>query len=1184
MKGIISVRLLGTVEVERDGEPVGGFRSRKALALLGYLAVQSQPVPRERLADLFWEDKSETRGRANLNWVLHRITTLLPNYLRTDRHTVGFQCSPSYWLDTVAFEDLEAQGGTAALAAAVALYRGQFLEGVSLRGCTEFELWLVGERERWHRRVAGVLERLVAYHGQCGAYEAGVRFARQLLALEPWREEVYRQVMRLLAWNGQRGAALAQYEACRQALVDELDVEPAAETTQLYEQIRAGELETPAPLDLTVQPPSFLEEEGKEAVEDAAVFVAREQELARLDGFLDGALGGEAKVVFVTGEAGQGKTMLLQRFVRRSLQAYPDLVVAGGNGNAYTGVGDPFLPFREMLSLLTGDVEAAWAARAIPREQARRLWHLLPLAAQALMQEGPELIGTLLPGPALLARARACAAGSVDWLARLEELVGRLASIPGNPSLQQSDLFEQYTRVLRMLAQQRPLLLVLDDLQWADASSAGLLFHLGRRIEGSRVLIVSAYRPTEMALGYLPSPPSAGGAEGGRQPHPLVPIITEFKRRFGESEIDLEQTDGRWFVDAFLDEVPNRLSESFREMLTRQTGGHPLFTSELLRGMQERGDLAQDGEGRWVEGAALDWETLPPRVEAVIAARIERLPQPLRQAVEVAGVEGETFTAEVVAQALAIDAQEMVKRLSEELDRRHRLVRAQGLQRVGTDRLSTYRFRHILFQRYLYNSLDPVERAQLHEAVGTALEVLCEGAEVAPQLARHFEEAGIVEKAVEYLRQVGERATRMAAHEEAIAHFRRGLALLEGWPENGDKGGRSTPECSMERNQAELMLQVGLAAPLQVVEGFTAPELDDIYTRARELCRRLGDTPQLLSVLCPLVIVYGNRAEHQAACEIAERILVLAEQVGDPASVVLAHYGVGWNLMFMGELDQARVRLEQSAAGYDPQQHYYYLLLSGHDVGAGTLLHLSWALWFLGYPDQARDRVEEALTLAGELVHLPTLALAQGLGCVLHVYRNDVQSTEALVDACIDLSIEQGFPYWLNMGTTFRGWALARQGRTEEGCALLRQADVEAQAMGIGVGHPHRLTLLAEAYGNAGRAEEGLPLLAEALDASRRTGECVYDAEIHRVKGELLLLQGAEAGAEASFQRAIEVARGQNAKSWELRATTSLCRLWQKQEKREEAHQQLAAVYGWFSEGFDTADLKEAKALIEELS
>jgi DNA-binding SARP family transcriptional activator/predicted ATPase len=1169
MKGTTSLRLLGTVQVERAGEPVRGFRSRKALALLGYLAVQGQPVPRERLADLFWEGKSEARGRANLNWVLHRITTLLPGCLQTDRHTVGFQRSPSYWLDTDAFEDLDTQGDPASLAAAVALYRGQFLGGVSLKGCTEFELWLAGERERWLRRVAGVLERLVAYHGQCGAYEAGVRFARQLLALEPWREEVYRQVMRLLAWNGQRGAALAQYEACRQALADELNVEPAAETTQLYEQIRTGELPSPSPFSLTVQPPSFLDEDEDSVNEPT--FVAREQELARLDGFLNDALGGEAKVVFVTGEAGQGKTMLIQRLVRRGMEAHSDLIVAGGNGNAYTGLGDPFLPFREVLSLLTGDVEAAWAARAIPREQARRLWHLLPLAARALMQEGPELIGTLLSGPALLARARARAASGTDWLARLEELVGRQASIPGNPSLRRSNLFEQYTRVLRMLAQQRPLLLVLDDLQWADASSSSLLFHLGRRLEGSRVLIVGAYRPTGMALGYLASPPLAGGIEGGQQQHPLASIITEFKRRFGEIEIDLEQAEGRRFVDAFLDEVPNRLSESFREMLTRQTGGHPLFTSELLRGMQERGDLIQNRAGQWVEGPALDWETLPPRVEAVIAARIERLPEPLRQAVQVASVEGETFTAEVVAQALATDAQEMVKRLSEKLDRQHRLARAQGLQRVGVDRLSTYRFRHILFQRYLYNSLDPVERARLHEEVGTALEGLCEGAEVAPQLARHFEEAGIVEKAVEYLHQAGERATRMSAHEEAIAHFRRGLALLEGLPE-----GR-------ERDLAELMLQVGLAAPMHAARGFTSPELNDVYARARELCRRLGDAPQLFSILIALVIVYGNRAEHREACEIARKVLDSAEQVGNPAFMSPAHYGFGWNLMFLGELDQGRAHLEQAVNCYSREHHRSHVLLYAYDCGVIARSSLAWALWFLGYPNQALEQMQGSLTLAEALVHPPSLALAQGLGCVLHAVRRDAQAVRELAEACIHLSNERGFPYSLGMGVIFRGWALAQQGQVEEGSGKMHQAMTQAQSMGIGVGHPHRLILLAQIYGNSGRVGEGLELLAEALDISRRTGECVYDAEIHRVKGELLLLQGAEAGAEASFQRAIEVARGQDAKSWELRATTSLCRLWQEQGKHKKARRELAAIYGWFSEGFDTADLQEAKALIEEL-
>ena len=472
------------------------------------------------------------------------------------------------------------------------LYRGEFLEGLYLHECAEFELWLVAERERWRQRVARLLEALVTHHSRRGQYQEGLRFAQRLLALEPWREETHRQVMRLLAYSGQRGAALAQYETCRRVLAEELGVEPAAETTRLYEQIRDGELEIPvSPPDLPVQPPSFLLDEEEPV--DRPVFVARERELARLNGFLDAALAGQGLVVFVTGDVGQGKTALVQEFSRRAQAAHPDLVVASGNGNAHTGIGDPYLPFREVLSLLTGDVEARWAAGAMTSDQARRLWHTFPLAVQALVEDGPDLIDLFVPGAALVKRAVALAPVGADWLPQLQELVERkalrqaqdTAAVPGDPNLQQSALFEQYTRMLRALARQRPLLLVLDDLQWADAGSTSLLFHLGRRIEGSQVLIVGAYRPAEVALGR----PST--SSGQRERHPLEPVVNEFKRHFGDIEVDLGQAEDRQFIDALLDTEPNRLGGAFRQTLYRQTRGHPLFTTELLRGMEERGDL-----------------------------------------------------------------------------------------------------------------------------------------------------------------------------------------------------------------------------------------------------------------------------------------------------------------------------------------------------------------------------------------------------------------------------------------------------------------------------------------------------------------------------------------------------------------------------------------------------------------
>jgi DNA-binding SARP family transcriptional activator/tetratricopeptide (TPR) repeat protein len=1166
MEDVLCLRFLGTVQVERAGERVRGFRSRKALALLGYLAVRGQPVPRERLADLFWDDSPEARGRANLSWVLNRISTLLPGCLQADRHSVHLCCPANYWLDTDAFLELEARGDADSLAAAVDLYRGEFLEGLDLEDCAEFELWLVGERERWRQRMAGVLEGLVAHHSQRGDYDQGLLLARRLLALEPWREETHRQVMRLLTWGGQRAAALAQYETCRCALAEELGVEPATETMRLYEQIRNEEVETrlstPIRLpDFGVPLPPFLADEGSV---EKPVFVARERELSRLAGFLDGMLDGQGQVVFVTGDAGQGKTALIREFVRHAQTAHLDLVVASGNGNAHVGIGDPYLPFREVLSLLAGDIEAQWTAGAMDREQARRLWHMLPLTAGALVDAGPDLVDTLVSGATLVGRVAAMEMmipGQMSWLPRLKDLVERRATSPATPGSQQTNLFEQYTQVLKALARERPLLLVLDDLQWADPASLSLLFHLGRRIEGSRILIVGAYRPAEIRIG-----------RSGKR-HPLAPVVGEFKRRFSEIEVDLGQAQGRHFVEAFLDTLPNRLSAAFRETLYRQTGGNPLFTVELLRGMQERGDLVQDQEGHWLEGPALDWEMLPARVEAVIAERIGQLPQPLRQTLRVASVEGETFTAEVVARVAATGEQEIVDCLSKDLIRKYRLVRAQGLHRLGSKSLACYQFQHILFQKHLYNGLDPVERGRLHEAVGTALEALYAGQmeeslAIALQLAWHFQEAGYAEKAVEYFRQAGERAVRMSANEEAIAHFTQGLALLQTLPE------------SLERDKAELMLRVGLSAPLQTVKGYEESGLDHLYARAWELCQKIGDAPHLLSVLGTLVIVYGNRGEHRAARKIAEEHVALAERVGDPASLAPAHYSLGWNMLFRGKFALSRVHLERAIAAVEPPQQHAQAYLYGYAPGVAARSTLSWVLWFLGYPEQAMQRAREALALAHELAHPFSLALAQSLVSLLYMLCRDVQAARELSEACIRFSTEQGFYYWLALGTFSHGWALVQQGQVQEGLTQMYESVADVHAVGAGGALGFVSTMLAEGYGKAGMPERGLACLTRAVETVQRNEEHWHEAEIYRLRGEWWWMQGDEGRAEASFERAIEVACQQNAKSLELRAVTSLCRLWQKRGKQEAARRRLVEIYGWFTEGFDTRDLQDAQALL----
>ncbi|MGD9316397.1 MAG: AAA family ATPase, partial [Anaerolineae bacterium] len=934
-------------------------------------------------------------------------------------------------------------------------------------------------------------------------------------------------------------------------------------------------------------PPVLEEEELAEA--ERPVFVARERELGQLDRFLDQALAGRGRVVFVTGEAGSGKTALSQEFSRRAQEAHADLIAVSGDCNAYTGIGDPYLPFREILELLTGEVEARWAAGAMTREHARRLWNALPLAAGALVEVGPDLIDTFVPRAPLLGRARTCAPGGADWLARLDGLVERKPIGPGMPSPRQSDLFEQYTRVLQALAQRGPLLLVLDDLQWADLGSISLLFHLGRRLASSRILIVGAYRPEEVAVGR-----EVEGHPRVHERHPLEPVVHEFQRSFGDIMVNLAQSESREFVEAFLDGEPNRLGGGFREMLYRHTHGHPLFTIELLRGLQERGDLVQDRQGHWVEGPTLDWETLPARVEAVIAERIRRLSQPLQAALRVASVEGEVFTAEVVARVQGADGRELVGHLSGELDRRHRLVRAQAIERLGTQRVSRYRFRNYLFQKYLYDNLDSVERAYLHEDVGNVLEALHEDQvdeiaatrAVAVQLAWHFQEAGIAEKAIGHLHQAGERAVHLSAYQEAIAHLTRGLTLLTALPDSGDVGGRRISPKRLERAEQELALQLALGMAWQGIKGSQCPEVGKAYTRARELCQQMGKTTQLCRVVGGLSNLYYVRAEHQKARELAEEALSLAKQTGDALLVVVAHTYLGFILFCLGEYTSAHAHFEQMISFYEPHKHHRDLLfLRGSDLGLSALAYDTCCLWCLGYPEQALKRSQEALALARELGHPFSLAdVLCFAGCLFNEMRRDAQALEGNADELVRIANDKGMPTWLGMGTRCQGEVLAMLGQVREGMVHIRQGIAADQSMDVGIYVSGALCALAEVQATSGQSEQGLTTLAEALALVEETDERYYEAELCRLKGELLLATGDEAEAEASFHKAIEVARRQQAKSWELRATNDLARLWQGQGKREEARQALQQIYGWFTEGFDTPDLLEAKALLDELS
>jgi tetratricopeptide (TPR) repeat protein len=500
------------------------------------------------------------------------------------------------------------------------------------------------------------------------------------------------------------------------------------------------------------------------------------------------------------------------------------------------------------------------------------------------------------------------------------------------------------------------------------------------------------------------------------------------------------------------------------------------------------------------------------------------------------------------------------------------LVQAEVLYPQGMPPQATYTFKHALLQDAAYQSLLRSTRQQVHQRTAQVLvEQFPALVETQPELlAHHYTEAGLGAPAVEYWQRAGERVRRYAGEREAIAHFRKGLAVLQTLP--------VTPE----RTQHELELLVNLIEALGNDEGSASPEIGQFMAQARGLCAHTGDTPSLFWVLFYLRGGYTARGEHQAAREMAEQALALAQRLQDRALFVSAHYSLGTTLRSLGALTASRRHFEQALAYDETTQRTMRSL-------AHTLLslsHVAHILWLLGYPDQALQRNQEAFIVVQQWSHPHHAFMIRVFASEFHLFRREIPAVHEQTEAALALAAEQGtirFGAWLRH---WRGWVLAAQGHYEEGIAQMRHSLEAMQARGEMYLLPWLLALLAEAYGQNGQAEEELRLLAEALVVMDDTGEHRNEAELYRIKGELLLRLAVPDAlqAEACFQQALAIARRQQARSYELRTAMSLSRLWQQQGKRDAARALLAPIYGWFTEGFDTPDLQEAKALLDELA
>ncbi|NOT53089.1 MAG: AAA family ATPase, partial [Deltaproteobacteria bacterium] len=903
--------------------------------------------------------------------------------------------------------------------------------------------------------------------------------------------------------------------------------------------------------------------------------VGRDSELTHLRHLFEQAIDGERQLVFFTGEPGIGKTALIENFLRGTR-----LWELGSRSSS----PHPLEPSSQLPN------PGCWVARGQCIEQFGEGEAYLPLLSaisQCCKVPGNESII-----PELQQHAP-------TWLVQLPALVGheefeRLQRKTAGAT--RTRMLRELAEALEVLTQQQPLILVLEDLHWSDPSTLEFLAFLARQRQPAKLLVLGTYRPVEML------------ADG----HPLKRTLQELFAHHLATELAL-----RLLTEADISTYLHRrfpassLPTQLSQVLYQRTGGNPLFLTSLVRDLIARQVLTQF-EGQWVlqgDLARVGTET-PESIRHLIARQRERLLPNEQRLLEAASIAGTEFSAALVAAATdstTLTIEEQCHRLTEQ----QQFLRPVGVSTWpdGTQ-AERYGFQHALYQQLWHERVSLTQRQQWHLRMGERLEVAYaqNPHAVAAELAQHFEQGRDYTKAIRYLQLAGEQAVRRSANQEATSYLTKGLELLQTLPDNP------------RRTRQELTLQLTLGAPLMNLKGWSAPDVERTYTRAQALCSQVGETEQLFPALWGIWVYYFIRAELRTARALGEHLLTLAQNARDPILLLEAHHAQWPALFFLGEWTANRVHLEQGIALYNTQQHSSLAFLySGHDPGVCCQGYAAWTLWFLGYPDQGIKTLDETLALARESSYPSTIVDSLIASTWFYSCIRERRAAQEHAEAVIAICREQGFALNFALGTIVRGWALVEQGQGEEGIAQMREGLAAALATGAEVNRTYFLALLAGAYGTVGQPEEGLQVLAEALATVAKNDERFYEADIHRLKGELTLAgvrgRGLGAGkeekqksmkkrqktkahsnlqplpeavvereAEEYFLKAIEIARQQQVKSLELRAVISLSRLWRSQGKRDQARRLLAELYNWFTEGFATADLQEAQALLTELS
>ena len=856
-------------------------------------------------------------------------------------------------------------------------------------------------------------------------------------------------------------------------------------------------------------------------------FVGREQEMATLLGWWEAAKQGDRHVIFVTGEPGIGKTSLVDAFLR-PLQASGAIWIGRGHCIEQYGSGEAYLPFLEALGRLCRQTHGEDLVACIRQYAPTWLMHLPGLV---LPEEMPELLSTIV---------------GATPVRMMRELV---------------DALEVFTR-------EHQVILSFEDMHWLDTSSLELLAYLARRPSTARLMVLGTYRPADLIL----------------LKHPLKHTKQELLLHGQCQELRLEcltESDVEAFLmQRFLSSPKAAASlQAVAHVVHQRTEGNPLFMVNVVGYFVDHNLLIQ-GDHEWKVKEHEAQTKTPAGLREFIQVRVEQLDPEDRHLLAIASIAGMEFSAATIEAALG-DAMTDIDRRCDDLARQEQFICSDGTSEWpdGTE-TTRYQFQHALYQEALYEHVPLTQKTEWHRKIGSRLE---QGygkhtQDIAAELALHFERGQDVDRASTYHQQAGEEAFKRSAHHEATLHLTKALHLLH----------RLTP--GPTRDQRELALQILLGIQILQTKGFATPEAGQVLGRAHEICQQFPNNAQLLPSLYGLFRYYVTISDKQKAQGLREQLDHLAKQTGEAEVLLVSLICQGGLAMFWGSPQHALVPLQQAIAleeGIDPVS---LLVKYGEETRIICRHFLSCVLWTLGFPDQSQAQAGEALSHAHALKNPFVQTFSLSWKAMTHMMRRDYPQALSVGHEAVVLAQQHGYQQWETESRLLRAFTQRLQGNTPEdrmnhegNSALRKWTDTHPLL-------PSTIALMIEAAWQSGQYQEGLTKVQNALDGLGDQGMTWYEAELVRLKGELILGVGEPSTlhstqeAETCFQEAMMIAKKQGAKSFELRAVMSLSRLWQKQGKGQKARPMLKNVYDWFTEGFDTKDLQEAKVLLDALT